>query len=283
MFKLRASNGSFVILIPMEIVVLVIVSGAAIWWITRPPKVKHGTISTIVGVLHYQVGDEIIDRNDVRFRGIEVKIPKKLPHIYIDGHASDSLISGPRYVFDKNSKLSLEGNFDNHFQVYAFPEYKSLALSVLQPDIMATLIDDIKDFDIEIYHDNIRIITHKKVFNNSAREKILREVAIKIVNELERRIRVWKAYDEDRAGSTDLNVIKDSTTKIGKRSVASFTLATGLILCLIACGLITLGRWAQLQDDPDLNEGSLYLYIAAFLVFPCVWIASILARKRRWI
>ncbi len=268
----------------MSMILLVAVSCVVIiWWLTRPLKVKHGTLNTALGILHYNIGDEIIDKNNVKFRGIEVKVPKKLPHIYIDGHVSDSLIHGPRYVFDKNSKLSLEGDFDNHFQVYAFPEYKSLALSILQPHIMTTLIDNIKDFDIEIYHDSIRIITHKKVFNHTAQEELLRQAAIKIINRLERRIRVWKAYDENRAGSTELDIIKDSTTKIGKRSVASFTLATGLILFLIACGLITLGRWAQLQNNPDLNESSLYLYVAAFLTFPCVWVVSISARKRKWI
>jgi hypothetical protein len=267
----------------MELIFTIIVVGIVIWWVRRPAKVRYGSISTALGTLSYKIGDEIVDDNGVKFRGIEVGIPKKLPHIYIDGHASDSLINGPRYVFDRNSKLSLEGDFNKHFQVYAFPEYKSLALSVLQPDIMAALIDNIKAFDIEIYHDSIRIITHKKVFNHSTREELLRQAASKIINELERRIRVWKAYDENRAGKTDLVADQDSTTKIGKRGVASFTLAIGFILGLIASGLAVVGWWLHLQDNSDYSEVSSYMYVAAFLLFPCLWGVSILAKRRRWI
>lgn len=253
-----------------------------VWWIRRPLKVKSGTVNTNLGVLSCRVGDEVIDRNGIKFRGIEVAIPKKLPHIYIDGHTSDSLISGPRYVFDSDSKINLEGDFNNYFQVYALPEYKSLALSVLQPDIMAVLIDDIKDFDIEIYHNHICIITHNKVFNQPAQEELLKQAATKLINELERRIKVWKTYDENHAGSTDLKVLLDSTTKIGKRGVASFTLATGFILGLIASGIAGFGWWLHFHDNPDYREASVYMYAAAFILFPCLWIVSILAYRFKY-
>lgn len=266
----------------MELVPLFLLVATVIWWIRRPLKVEYGSVNTELGVLSCRIGDEIIDRNGIAFRGIEVNIPKKFPHIYIDGHTSDSLMSGPRYVFNKNSKLDLEGDFNNYFQVYALPEYKPLALSVLQPDIMATLIDNVQDFDIEIYHDSIRIITNKKVFKHAAQQELLKQAAVKIVNELERRIRVWKAYDENHAGSTDLDIFHDSTTKIGNRSVASFTLAIGFIFGLIALGIAAFGWWLHLQDNPDYREASNYMYVAAFILFPCLWFASILVKKRRW-
>lgn len=262
----------------MELIIFAIAIGIFLWWIRRPPKIKYGSLPTSLGQLSCKIGDELADNNGIVFRGIEVEIHKKLPHIYIDGHASDSMMKGPRYVFSPDSKISLEGDFDKHFQAYAPPEYKSLALSVLQPDVMALLIDNVKNFDIEIYHKKIRVITDGKVFNQENQEAMTL-----LIDRLERRIWVWRVYDEQHTGSIDLDLILDSTTKFGRKNIASFALATGVILGFIALGVASFGWWLHLQDNSDLQEGSIYMYITALLLFPCLWIATITARRKRWI
>ncbi len=267
----------------MELIIFAITISIFLWWIRRQPKIKYGSLPTSLGQLSCKIGDELVDNNGVVFRGIEVEIHKKLPHIYIDGHTSDSMMKGPRYVFSPDSKISLEGDFDKHFQVYAPPEYKSLALSVLQPDVMALLIDNVRDFDIEIYHNKIRVITDSKVFNQENQETVLKEAMTLLIDRLERRIRVWRVYDEQHTGSIDLDLILDSTTKFGRKNITSFTLATGVILGFIALGVASFGQWLHLQDNPDLQEGSIYMYITALLLFPCLWIATTTARRKRWI
>lgn len=251
----------------------------ASWWIMRPRKVAYGKASTLLGLLDYRFGNDITDQNGLVFRGIEVSIPKKFPHIYIDGHGSDTVMSGPRYVFNKSSRLSLEGDFDTHFQVYAAEEYKSLALSILQPDIMQTLVDHFGTFDIEIYHDKIRIITKQKVFGDDERQFLLADAATKLVNELERRISVWKEFDENTAGKTDLPYAMDTTTKFGKRSIASFTLGLGAILGTWALGIAAAGLWLQMRNTGQDQETAKFFYFLALFFFPGCWLAVVLARR----
>src|SRR4051812_39154207 len=71
----------------------------------------------------YSMGNDLYGDASRAFRGIVVTLPKRLPHIYIDGHKADNF-RGPRYVFPRNTRLKLEGEFNQYFQVYAEPEYK---------------------------------------------------------------------------------------------------------------------------------------------------------------
>jgi hypothetical protein len=47
-------------------------------------------------------------------------------------------------------RLSLEGDFDQHFSLHSPHGYERDALYVFTPDLMALLIDETGDFDVEI-------------------------------------------------------------------------------------------------------------------------------------
>ncbi|KDA05614.1 hypothetical protein DC31_14275 [Microbacterium sp. CH12i] len=91
---------------------------------------------------------------------LAVRLPRRLPHMVLDARSNDtgpfsSLISRPQ----ADQHLSLEGDFDTHFRLYAPIGYETDALYVFTPDLMALLIDETGDLDVEIRDD--RLIVYK--------------------------------------------------------------------------------------------------------------------------
>jgi hypothetical protein len=61
----------------------------------------------------------------------------------------------------RNQVLSLEGDFDRYFTLYAPKEYERDALYVFTPDLMALMIDRLSNFDVEIVDNWLCIYAHK--------------------------------------------------------------------------------------------------------------------------
>jgi hypothetical protein len=60
----------------------------------------------------------------------------------------------------RNQILSLEGDFDRYFTLYAPREYERDALYVFTPDLMVLLIDRLASFDLEIVDNRLYIYSH---------------------------------------------------------------------------------------------------------------------------
>ncbi|HEY8590079.1 MAG TPA: hypothetical protein VIL55_11065, partial [Naasia sp.] len=106
-------------------------------------KTKNGTSTTVYRWGYMLIG---LDRN--------------LPHMVLDARANDRSLLGIRSTnlpvsFDRDQVLSLEGDFDQHFTLYAPKEYERDALYVFTPDLTALLIDESGDFDVEIVDDKL--------------------------------------------------------------------------------------------------------------------------------
>ena len=87
---------------------------------------------------------------------MHTKLPRRLPHIILDAKANDKLgINAFATRLDRKQILSLEGDFDKHFTLYAPKQYERDALYILTPDVMHTLITHARDFDVEIIDDDI--------------------------------------------------------------------------------------------------------------------------------
>ena len=56
-------------------------------------------------------------------------------------------------TFDRDQRLSLEGDFDQHFSLYCPEGYEQDALYLFTPDIMARFIDHAAALDVEIVDD----------------------------------------------------------------------------------------------------------------------------------
>ena len=91
---------------------------------------------------------------------LAITLPRRLPQMVLDARSNDrgpfsSLLNAPIAT----QHLSLEGDFDTHFRLYVPAGYERDALYVFTPDLMALLIDETGDLDVEIRDD--RLIVYK--------------------------------------------------------------------------------------------------------------------------
>ncbi|MBH1956561.1 hypothetical protein I8H84_03180 [Candidatus Saccharibacteria bacterium] len=92
-----------------------------------------------------------------RYGFIRIKLPRRLPHMVLDATANNTFgrFSNLPVTFRDSQKLSLEGDFDKYFTLYAPAEYKADALYVFTPDVMQLFIERIHTFDAEIIDDDL--------------------------------------------------------------------------------------------------------------------------------
>lgn len=85
---------------------------------------------------------------------VAVRLDAPLPHIVLDATGNNALFgSNLPLSFDRDQRLSLEGDFDRHFALYCPAGYERDALYLFTPDIMARFIDNAAALDVEIIDD----------------------------------------------------------------------------------------------------------------------------------
>jgi len=84
---------------------------------------------------------------------LEIILDRELPHIVLDSIANGS--SGLPARFSGAKELQLEGDFHHSFRTYALTPKAADALYVLAPDVMAQLIDNAGQADVEIVGNRI--------------------------------------------------------------------------------------------------------------------------------
>ncbi|WP_434811910.1 hypothetical protein [Microbacterium sp. bgisy189] len=86
---------------------------------------------------------------------VGVHLSSPLPHIVLDAVGNNGLFGSSNLpaAFDKDQRLSLEGDFDKYFHLYCPQGYERDALYLFTPDIMARFIDNAAALDIEIVDD----------------------------------------------------------------------------------------------------------------------------------
>jgi hypothetical protein len=154
----------------------------------------------------YEMGDMLLRFGGAStFTGMDIHLPKRLPHIYLDAYANDHR-GRPEFVFDKDDKISLEGDFDEYFQAYAPKQHKSLALSILSPDVLQTFKKTAYKYDIEIMEDHVRLIVFGvPVSRNEQMQGELLKAAKAIMKEVDHRLQSWD--ESSLTGDTSLDVV----------------------------------------------------------------------------
>jgi hypothetical protein len=94
------------------------------------------------------------------FAYIALRLDRVLPHIMLDAKRNRSRTA----ILRKEQVLSLEGDFDKHFTMYAPGGYERDALYIFTPDLMALLIDEASAFDVEIV-DNWMMFHSSRLFD----------------------------------------------------------------------------------------------------------------------
>lgn len=95
---------------------------------------------------------------------VAVRLDVPLPNIVLDAVGNNSLFgSNLPARFDRDQRLSLEGDFDQHFQLYCPAGYERDALYLFTPDIMARFIDNAAQLDAEIVDDWLFLYSRRKL------------------------------------------------------------------------------------------------------------------------
>lgn len=90
-----------------------------------------------------------------------VELDRHVPHMVLDAQHNNvrlfgrDLISNLPATFRKDQVISLEGDFDKYFTLYAPTEYKRDAYYIFTPDLMARLIDTSRAYDAEVIDNRI--------------------------------------------------------------------------------------------------------------------------------
>ena len=93
---------------------------------------------------------------------MRIELGRNLPHMLLDSTVDDIRLAGIHIssfasAFSKEQVLKLEGNFNDHFTLYAPKEYETDALYVFTPDLMAHFIDYAGTLNAEIVDNSLYI------------------------------------------------------------------------------------------------------------------------------
>lgn len=96
-----------------------------------------------------------------------IPLPRPVPHILLMGTGIGMLkLAG--VALGANQRLSLEGDFDRTFALYAPEGYERDALTIFAPDLMALLVDTTAGCDVELVDDWMFVYTRPGRFRDAA-------------------------------------------------------------------------------------------------------------------
>ena len=232
--------------------------------------------STEIGNYSYDTGG---GRNQTTHTYGYVKIPlvRNLPHMVLDAKANNTLgiVSSLSDSFNKSQKLSLEGNFDKYFTLYAPKEYEADALYVFTPDVMAVMIDEGRNYDIEIVGNELYIYSRKH-FNLTSQEVL--ESMTKIIDVIGAEVRAQtRLYSDERAvqGNVTSNIVGRRGKRLRQRlSFGSVIGASGFVIVYVAS--IAFGF---VMSEPD--KLPLVTLVLILVILCIIGIAAIILRIKK--
>jgi hypothetical protein len=113
---------------------------------------------------NYELQVDTLGSSNAQFGGFcAVRLSTPLPHILLRSRAGRAGKFALAALPDSTQRLSLEGDFDDHFTLYCPEEYGRDALYLFTPDVMARLIDGVRGFDVEIIDDWLLLVSSRDV------------------------------------------------------------------------------------------------------------------------
>lgn len=83
-----------------------------------------------------------------------MQFDKEYPHIFLDSRSN-----GTAGRYQSSQRVQLEGNFNKYFDLFMPEGSGAGSLTVLSPDVMQTLVDQVQPFDVEIDKNSLSLIT----------------------------------------------------------------------------------------------------------------------------
>ena len=187
-----------------------------------------------VGNLSYRIN---LPKNavlDFHWGYIRIPLERRFPHTVLDSRSNNG-VRGARLPSPLSNRgtTELEGDFSRFFQLTVPPGYERDALYLLTPDLMALLIDEGADFDVEIVDDEL-FVYRPTPFALATTEEWQR--IERIVDTIGARTQRRTArYRDERVGDRLLNRV----ARTGRRIAAARLSLPGIAL-LLALGAAVL-------------------------------------------
>jgi hypothetical protein len=182
--------------------------------------------NTEVGNYQYTTGSGKNSKNHY-WMYARIKLTRRLPNMVLDARANNLFgrMSNLPDSFHKDQTLSLEGDFNNHFTLYAPKEYETDALYVFTPDVMAAVIDAGKAYDMEVVDDNLMIYAKGRI--DLTKEQQLRPL-LHIIDTIAGELKDQsKRYADERVGDRTMNIVAEPGRRLKSK------LGWGAILTII--------------------------------------------------
>ena len=162
----------------------------------------------IISNYHYTTGSGK-SRQTHRYGFIRIQLPRRLPHMVLDARVNNILgrFSNLPSSFKGDQRISLEGDFDKYFTLYAPKEYERDTLYVFTPDIMQLMIEDTANYDVEIIDNYMYLYTDGgiNIFDPERMESMM-SIASKLANKFDRRV---DFYADERINDRDVDLVAD--------------------------------------------------------------------------
>ena len=155
-----------------------------------------------IGNYRYTIRAENQDNSQVYGWGyVAITLDRRLPHLLLDAKANDSSVFGIRTSnlpvdLASDQRLSLGGEFDDRFTLYAPSDYGRDAFYIFAPDLMALFIDRLGTFDVEIIDDTMFVYGSRFDLLDPRTYEWLAEVAETVIA---RTVRRTERYRDDFA------------------------------------------------------------------------------------
>jgi hypothetical protein len=177
---------------------------------------------------------------------IKIGLRRPLPHIIVRATRRGTLAFAVAAVPDSGQRLSLEGDFDEHFDLYCPEGYEADALYLFTPDVMAQAIDAAGGWDIEIV-DDLLLLVHPRdvVTTDPARWAEVMCTADAFATKLEQWERWRETQLRDDPAVEEARLDMAQVAPAGRRLRTSWGLAAWLSFALVAAltvGFFLLGR-----------------------------------------
>ena len=160
-----------------------------------------------------------------------LKLTRRLPNMVLDARKNNLFgkFSNLPDSFNKDQTLSLEGNFNDYFTLYAPRQYETDALYVFTPDVMAAIVDAGLAYDMEVVDDNLMIYSTIPFKLDS--EQFLRQL-LGIISKIGAELRDQsKRYADERVGDRTQNIVAEPGRRL-KSGVSTLTIVITAIVII---------------------------------------------------
>ncbi len=188
--------------------------------------------SYVVGNYSYFIGSRTSrERRQINKHFLMLKLPRKLPNMVLDGTKNNlkvfgrELMSNLPATFNKDQVLSLEGDFNSYFTLYAPKEYERDALYVFTPDLMALFMDNTSQYDAEIIDDMLFVYGDgwANLYNPNVWTRFLQiknVVGTKLINQTD-------YYADERVGNRAINEVATGGRRL-RRGISWIAIVFGI-------------------------------------------------------